>query len=251
MRPHAPEPIHHLVALAALLLVACSPGVARHTDAPSPNPTAAPSLAGHDDAKPDGAAMEGATAPMAFTPHVSLTGEAQDAKGGAVLLLGPGQAPIYLQGIDRWEGVGRGTTVTVEGHLTHRAYLPEAEALEGGIITQGVEPGSRQWVLDDPRVVPAEIRPAAAPFALMRAAWPEHARCLDAVAAALGSPERAGEFCVATTVRRQDGRVAFGLWHRSAFLPENEGITGNPGGQSRDALCDPDAGTFDRFLFWQ
>lgn len=83
------------------------------------------------------------------------------------------------------------------------------------------------------------------------AAFPEHERAAAAVVAeALG--EAAGDFMA--TVEPEGEGLVFHLWHRSAFLPENCNLTGNPGGRCRDVHVSPTSdGSWEitATLFWQ
>jgi hypothetical protein len=52
-------------------------------------------------------------------------------------------------------------------------------------------------------------------------------------------------------VQATDDVVLIELWHRSAFLPENCGVTGNPGGKCRTLGYDPKKGRITSTKFWQ
>jgi len=68
-----------------------------------------------------------------------------------------------------------------------------------------------------------------------------------AVAAAVENPE---EFFV--EIEEVRGPVyVFHLWHQSAFLPQNRGLMGNPGGKCRDVRFDPATRKIVSILFWQ
>jgi hypothetical protein len=82
----------------------------------------------------------------------------------------------------------------------------------------------------------------------MAAGWPERAACLKAIAAALEDIE---DFRVSFDERSKAKKAVFELWHRAAFKPENRVLLGNPGGQCRNAICDLESGTIERFLYWQ
>ncbi len=70
---------------------------------------------------------------------------------------------------------------------------------------------------------------------------------LLAVAAAVENPE---EFMV--EIEEERGPVyVFHLWHQSAFLPQNRGLMGNPGGKCRDVRFDPATRKIVAILFWQ
>jgi hypothetical protein len=52
-------------------------------------------------------------------------------------------------------------------------------------------------------------------------------------------------------VQATDDVVLIELWHRSAFLPENCGVTGNPGDKCRTLAYDPTKGRITSTKFWQ
>lgn len=79
--------------------------------------------------------------------HVRLCGRAQNAKGGAVLLLG--RAPVYLEGLDAWPADATGQLVAAGGTVKRRAHLPAAKKNEKGEWSQGAA-GGPQWVLEAP-----------------------------------------------------------------------------------------------------
>ncbi len=184
-----------------------------------------------------------------WPPVTSLKGRAADAKGGAVLLLGPARMPVYLQGMAAWPDEAHGKRQTVRGRIVRRQHIPEARQDEDGAWSQGVAPGSGpQWVVLEPQLGPKPGVPAAVPPELMAAAWPDRAACLKAIAAALEDIE---DFRVAFAERAKGKKAVFELWHRTAFKPENRMLLGNPGGQCRNAICDLESGTLERFLYWQ
>ncbi len=200
----------------------------------------------------EGGVMKPRKMATGFVPQVALTGESRNAKGGAVLLVGPQKMPVYIDGMSHWGARLGEEGLVVEGALELTRYLPEAQTLEGGIVTQGVMPGSRQWVLGGAKVVDKATRPQVVPFSLMRSAWTERAACLDAIEGALeAANERSEDFCVGVELPERKGLVSYALWHKDLFAPENQGVLGNPGGKARYALCDPSTGSFDSFVFWQ
>ncbi len=80
---------------------------------------------------------------------VRLVGVAQDAKGGAVVLIEG--APVYLEGVDAWPEGLRGAVVRVVGAtMAQRPYLPEATVGPDGAVSQGVEPGTESSVITEP-----------------------------------------------------------------------------------------------------
>lgn len=170
--------------------------------------------------------------------EISLQGSAANAKGGAVLLVGPAEVPVYIANLDGWPPELFGQTVRLQGRLERMAGLPEAAVLEGGAITQGVQPGTRAWWLLEGRVVEQTLAPAAVPFAFAEEGWPDLASCLTSTRAALvragESPER---FRVNLPLETVDDEARIGLWG-----------DGRPG---RDARCEVSSGEFGGFLFWQ
>ncbi len=191
-----------------------------------------------------------------FTPLVSLLETAQNAKAGAVLLLGSAQVPLYLQGLSSWPQEHVAKEVRVEGTLTYKSeYLPEAKVSDRGAISQGVAPGaSGQWVFETHSVTTEIREPEAVPFALLQQAWPKYNQCLGSIASVLSrakDTESASEFCVGTEVKTQGDSLVFALWHQDSFLPNNKNVLGNPGGQSRNAFCSASSMKFQKFLFWQ
>ena len=183
-----------------------------------------------------------------WPPVTALTGRAADAKGGAVLLLGPARMPVYLKGMAAWPEEEHGKRQTVRGRIVRRQHIPEAHQDEGGAWSQGVAPGSGpQWVVLEPQLGPKPGVPAAMPLELMAAGWPERAACLQAIAGTLA----AEDFRVAFEKRDAGDQAVFALWHRTAFLPQNRNVLGNPGGQCRNAICELESGKVERFLYWQ
>lgn len=78
---------------------------------------------------------------------VRLSGVAENAKGGAVLLVDG--TPLYVAGRDAWGDELRGKRVSLGGRLVNERYLPEATVNAKGEISQGVEKGSTDYVLRD------------------------------------------------------------------------------------------------------
>ncbi|MDP2341896.1 MAG: hypothetical protein Q8O67_13140 [Deltaproteobacteria bacterium] len=83
---------------------------------------------------------------------VELRGTAENAKGGAVVVVA-GQ-PIYLRNQAGWPDELRGTQVSVKGTLTSTKLLPSPVRAPDGAISQGAE--GDQWVLDQWTVEPAK-----------------------------------------------------------------------------------------------
>ncbi|MDP2269391.1 MAG: hypothetical protein Q8K32_01595 [Archangium sp.] len=89
--------------------------------------------------------------------RVRISGIAQDAKGGAVLMID--KAPFYLEGLSSWPAEVRGKAVAVGGKLVDKQYLPKASGpMEQrgetafrdakGMISQGAE--ATQNVIEAP-----------------------------------------------------------------------------------------------------
>lgn len=76
---------------------------------------------------------------------VELTGLAEDAKGGAVLVVDGN--PIYLRKLASWPQHLRGKTVKVKGRLVKTKLIPSPTKNAKGEISQGAE--GEQWVLED------------------------------------------------------------------------------------------------------
>ena len=77
---------------------------------------------------------------------VRLVGVAENAKGGAVVLVG--KSPVYIAGKGAWPETLRTKRVSLGGTLTHEQYLPEATVSPKGEVSQGTSGGS-QTVLRD------------------------------------------------------------------------------------------------------
>lgn len=77
---------------------------------------------------------------------VELTGLAEDAKGGAVLVV-DGVGPIYVRKLAAWPQNLRGKTVKVKGKLTSVKLIPSPTKNAKGEVSQGAE--GDQWVLED------------------------------------------------------------------------------------------------------
>lgn len=78
---------------------------------------------------------------------VRLVGTADNAKGGAVLIVQ--DTPVYVSKKTSWPRELEGKRISVGGRVIQTKYLPEATRLPTGEITQGVAPGSREYVLLD------------------------------------------------------------------------------------------------------
>jgi len=88
-------------------------------------------------------------------------GVAQDAKGGAVVVVGG--AVIYLEGVGAWPDGAVGAAVRVQGARVLRRQLPEATVGDDGAVSQGAAPGSEQEVVLAPET---ELLGFAPPWSL-------------------------------------------------------------------------------------
>ncbi|TFH00083.1 hypothetical protein E4H12_00475 [Candidatus Thorarchaeota archaeon] len=79
-----------------------------------------------------------------------LKGRAENAKGGAVVIL-DNQEVIYIRRLSSWEDVVTGKQVTISGIVRLEKYIPNPEVTEDGAISQGAI-GS-QYVLDDAQII--------------------------------------------------------------------------------------------------
>lgn len=76
---------------------------------------------------------------------VELRGKAQNAKGGAVVVVD--EVSIYVRGLAAWPDEALGKRVVVHGPLSTMQYLPEATVNAKGEISQGVSQGDQQKVI--------------------------------------------------------------------------------------------------------
>ncbi len=76
----------------------------------------------------------------------SLIGRAENAKGGAVVILGS-QEVIYIRSVSSWDDEIVGKQVIIKGIVRLEKYIPNPEVSKDGAISQGAI-GS-QYVLDD------------------------------------------------------------------------------------------------------
>lgn len=79
---------------------------------------------------------------------VRLVGTAENAKGGAVVLV-EGQ-PVYVEKKESWPDTLRGKRVGLGGRLTRAQYLPQATVNAKGEISQGTTGASSDYVLRSP-----------------------------------------------------------------------------------------------------
>ena len=78
--------------------------------------------------------------------NAQFTGRAEDAKGGAVVVL-QNQEVIYIRNLSFWDEEIVGKQVSIKGIVRSEKYIPDPEVAEDGVISQGAI-GS-QYVLDD------------------------------------------------------------------------------------------------------
>lgn len=78
--------------------------------------------------------------------RVRLAGVAQNAKGGAVLMVE--KQPLYLAGVEAWPSAMVGKPAIVGGTVVDRQYLPQATKGPNGEVSQGAV-GS-QLVIEQP-----------------------------------------------------------------------------------------------------
>ena len=76
----------------------------------------------------------------------SLIGRAENAKGGAVVIL-ESQEVIYIRSVSSWDDEIVGKQVIIKGIVRLEKYIPDPEVSKDGAISQGAI-GS-QYVLDD------------------------------------------------------------------------------------------------------
>lgn len=78
--------------------------------------------------------------------NAHLSGRAENAKGGAVVIL-RNQEVIYVRNLPSWDDEIVGKHVSIKGIVRSEKYIPDPEVSEDGAISQGAI-GS-QYVLDD------------------------------------------------------------------------------------------------------
>lgn len=66
-----------------------------------------------------------------------VVGVARDAHAGAVVLTDD-RTPVYIAGLESWDGGLSGARVRVSGVLRHRALVPEAQVAEDGSVSHGM-----------------------------------------------------------------------------------------------------------------
>ncbi|MBM4783683.1 MAG: hypothetical protein GQE15_38940 [Archangiaceae bacterium] len=78
---------------------------------------------------------------------VRLVGTAENAKGGAVVLVDG--TPVYVAKKDSWPDTLRTKRISLGGKLTRAQYLPQATVNAKGEISQGTTGASTDYVLRD------------------------------------------------------------------------------------------------------
>jgi hypothetical protein len=78
--------------------------------------------------------------------EVTVSGIAQNAKAGALLITGPEKA-ILVQGLPEWDTATVGKKVIVEAIVRRVLGHPKAK-VSGGIRMQGTATGRDAWVLE-------------------------------------------------------------------------------------------------------
>lgn len=87
-----------------------------------------------------------------MTTTTTLVGTAENAKGGAVLLVD--DTPVYVEGLAEWPDALLHTKVKATGVRTRKQVLPEATVDATGAISQGAV--GQQDVLERATWAPAE-----------------------------------------------------------------------------------------------
>lgn len=78
--------------------------------------------------------------------EVNVSGVAQNAKAGALLMTGPEDA-ILIQGLSEWDPKALGKMVTVHAIVRRVPGYPKAKVIEG-LSMQGTATGGDTWVLE-------------------------------------------------------------------------------------------------------
>ena len=78
--------------------------------------------------------------------NVRLCGRAENAKGGAIVIL-QNQEIIYIRDLPSWDDGMLGNQVVIKGIIRLEKYIPGPEVAENGAISQGAI--GLQYVLDD------------------------------------------------------------------------------------------------------
>lgn len=86
-----------------------------------------------------------------MTTTTSLVGTAENAKGGAVLLVD--DTPVYIEGLDAWPDALLHAKVKATGVRARKQYLPEATVDATGAVSQGA--AGQQDVLERATWAPA------------------------------------------------------------------------------------------------
>ena len=65
-----------------------------------------------------------------------ITGRAENAKGGAVVVTNKGDV-VYIIGVDSWDEDVVGNEVVAKGRLSSEKYIPDPVVDDDGAISQG------------------------------------------------------------------------------------------------------------------
>ncbi|HRQ40314.1 MAG TPA: hypothetical protein PLD25_20575 [Chloroflexota bacterium] len=78
--------------------------------------------------------------------EINISGIAQNAKAGALLMIGPENA-ILVRGLSEWDTTTLGKKVMVEAIVRRAPGYPKAK-VSGGLLMQGTASGGDTWVLE-------------------------------------------------------------------------------------------------------
>lgn len=132
-----------------------------------------------------------------------------------------------------------------------------ALVLACGEAVPAVSPKSPTVGTPDPHPAVARTEPEHRPASIgavpltESSAFPEE--YVAAVSAVVAELERDGEVPAEfhAVVSETAEHLEFALWHVSAFLPENRGVAGNPGGRCRTFLFEHLSGRIVKKGLWQ
>ncbi len=104
----------------------------------APNLVGLALVAGYGCAGPEARGVEMNARDSQLGQQVEIAGEAQNAKGGAVILT-DGNEPIYVRGLERWHTELEGQRLEVAGTLYRREGLASPAAEGGQEVASGIE----------------------------------------------------------------------------------------------------------------
>lgn len=81
-----------------------------------------------------------------WNTEIDVSGVAQNAKAGALLMTGPEEA-ILISGLSEWDAATVGKEVVVQAIVRRARGYPKAK-VAGGIPMQGTASGRDTWVLE-------------------------------------------------------------------------------------------------------